>query len=419
MENPGTLKRAAVAQSDRDVLRAFARQVSQIAAMPVQVERRARWERHNALQPGRPLMLVFPEGSWRELLPDSALRCQGADARGMEWELRRRLFHHEHFRDDTPIPGDWVVEKVVTSTGWGLEPHHAYSADPTGAWGFDPVLKEPADLKTMRWPEIAYDETETRRRLALAQEAFGDLLPVRLSGIRHVSFHLMDMYTKRRGLLQTLEDLVENPGLVEDAMAFLTEGHLRLIKQYEALNLLGLNHDGAYHSSGGVTYLAGPIRPGADPERVTPRDIWASAESQEMAPVSPEMHERFVMRYERRLLELFGLNGYGCCEPLDGKVDRVLAFPNMRRISVSPFANVAKCAANIGDRAIVSWKPSPSHLVGTFNDALVRKTIREGLAASRGCRVEIILKDTHTCEGHPERFTRWTEIAREEIAAVG
>ncbi|MBC7236793.1 MAG: hypothetical protein H5T69_13215 [Chloroflexi bacterium] len=25
----------------------------------------------------------------------------------------------------------------------------------------------------------------------------------------------------------------------------------------------------------------------------------------------------------------------------------------------------------------------------------------------------MILKDTHTCEGHPERFTRWTAIARE------
>jgi hypothetical protein len=28
----------------------------------------------------------------------------------------------------------------------------------------------------------------------------------------------------------------------------------------------------------------------------------------------------------------------------------------------------------------------------------------------------MILKDTHTCENHPERFTRWVEIAREEIA---
>jgi hypothetical protein len=24
----------------------------------------------------------------------------------------------------------------------------------------------------------------------------------------------------------------------------------------------------------------------------------------------------------------------------------------------------------------------------------------------------MILKDTHTCENHPERFTEWTKIAR-------
>ena len=31
----------------------------------------------------------------------------------------------------------------------------------------------------------------------------------------------------------------------------------------------------------------------------------------------------------------------------------------------------------------------------------------------------MILKDTHTCENHPERFTRWTEIARQEIDRSG
>jgi len=30
-------------------------------------------------------------------------------------------------------------------------------------------------------------------------------------------------------------------------------------------------------------------------------------------------------------------------------------------------------------------------------------------------QVEVILKDTHTCEGHPERFDEWCRIAREEI----
>ena len=32
--------------------------------------------------------------------------------------------------------------------------------------------------------------------------------------------------------------------------------------------------------------------------------------------------------------------------------------------------------------------------------------------------LEIILKDTHTCDHHPERFTLWTKIARELVDAA-
>jgi hypothetical protein len=31
--------------------------------------------------------------------------------------------------------------------------------------------------------------------------------------------------------------------------------------------------------------------------------------------------------------------------------------------------------------------------------------------------MEMVLKDTHTCEHHPERFTVWTEIAQQLVAA--
>ena len=37
------------------------------------------------------------------------------------------------------------------------------------------------------------------------------------------------------------------------------------------------------------------------------------------------------------------------------------------------------------------------------------------LARQHGNVLEIILKDTHTCQHHPERFDRWTQICRELI----
>ena len=68
-------------------------------------------------------------------------------------------------------------------------------------------------------------------------------------------------------------------------------------------------------------------------------------------------------------------------------------------------------------RAIFSWKPQPAHLVGDFDAEAVRGYIRHTLevCAEHGCVLEMILKDTHTCENHPERFDQWTQIAREEI----
>ena len=56
---------------------------------------------------------------------------------------------------------------------------------------------------------------------------------------------------------------------------------------------------------------------------------------------------------------------------------------------------------------------------GPFNAPAVREYIRHTLAATRGCAVEMILKDTHTCEHHPERFDEWTRIARDLVNQCG
>ena len=51
---------------------------------------------------------------------------------------------------------------------------------------------------------------------------------------------------------------------------------------------------------------------------------------------------------------------------------------------------------------------------GYFCGNRIRTEIRRMLEVTRGCIVEIILKDTHTCNNDPERFDQWTEIAHEE-----
>lgn len=399
-------------EHDRDVLRDLARRVAEIAALPVMDERRTMWRRHNRLERVRPLIMVFPEGSWRELLPATDLTCRDEDARRIEMSLRQRIYTFEHLRDDQVIERTWFVPVCINNSGWGLEPRYHDASTATGAWGFDPVIKTAADLDRLRYPQISVDAEQSQRDLARAQELLGDLLDVRQRGVWRLSFHLMSVYSRLRGLEQVMIDMYDHPAMLQRAMLFLTEGYERMVQQYVDLNLLSLNNDGSYHSSGGVGWSSELPRTGFDGVHVRPCDIWASAETQEMAHVSPAQHIEFAMQYEKRLLAPFGLNGYGCCENLALKLDYVLSMANMRRVSVSPFADVERCAEQLGRKAIFSWKPHPAHLADFFDAAMIRDYIRRTLDVTRNNVVELALKDTHTCGNRPERFTAWTEIAR-------
>ncbi len=406
-----------VPASERNLLRDLARRVAEIAALPIQEERRSLWKAHNSLKPARPMILIFPEGSWTELLPAESLSTTTPEGRTIEENLRRRIYYHEHFADDTVVEADFVVSKAIESTGWGVEVKRRPSTTARGSWSFVPVLLEESDVDKLHVPRIRHDEDESARRLAFAEELFGDILSVRLTGVTNVSYHLMKQYTDYRGLEQMMVDMYEHPDLLHKVMRFFVDAHASILRQYLDLNLLSLNNDGTYHSSGGVGYTDEIPRPGYDPDRILPRDMWASAESQELARVGPAQHEEFALRYERKLLEPFALNGYGCCEPLTDRIEQVLTVPRLRRVSISPWADVRIAAEALGPDYILSWKPKPMHLVGPFDETAVRSYLRETveLAVGHGCVLEMVLKDTHTCEHRPERFDRWSEIARQEV----
>lgn len=398
--------------SDRQILRNLATQVAEAASLPIMDERRKLWVKHNRLEPVRPMILVFPEGSWRELLPDSTLECEDETARLWEWNLRSRLYTYAHFQDDTVLENSWTVPKRVHISDWGLEIQRSDKTQETGSWHFIPALANFDDMHRLHFPEVTVDEAGSQQELEQAHEVFKDILDVRQKGVAHISFHLAALYSDLRGLENTYTDMVEYPDEMLTLLEFLTQGLENLVDQYEALNLLSLNNDETYHSSGGVGYSDELPAPGFDPQRVRTIDMWSSAESQEYAVVSPRMHRKFALDFEKRLLNRFGLNGYGCCEDLTDKLQDVLTIPNIRRISISPFANVEKCAEILGSKAIFSWKPQPQLLVGNFDADFIRTYISDAINATQGCVLEMILKDTHTCENHPERFDQWTQIAR-------
>jgi hypothetical protein len=147
--------------------------------------------------------------------------------------------------------------------------------------------------------------------------------------------------------------------------------------------------------------------------------MWGFSESQETVGVSPQMFAEFVFPYQLPILERFGLNCYGCCEPLDKRWHIVQQIPNLRRVSVSPWADLARMAEMLGDRYIYSMKPRPTDLaMDGFDEDRIRAELREALRVTRDCRVEVIMKDNHTIRNDPRRVIRWVQIAREEAEAL-
>jgi hypothetical protein len=134
------------------------------------------------------------------------------------------------------------------------------------------------------------------------------------------------------------------------------------------------------------------------------------------------MHREFAFEHEARFIRRFGRAYYGCCEPLHAKVDLCAeCFPNLYKISMSPWVNFPEAVKNVRNRFVFAWKPNPAFLAyDKWDPGLIRNDIREKLtlAIEAGCSVEIHLKDLSTVRHEPWRLTEWERIAKEEAMRV-
>jgi len=397
---------------DRDVLRRLATRVAEAAALPIQAERARLWRDLNALKPRRPMVLAFPEGGWRELVPDSLAECADPLLRAWELGLRRTLYAHEHIRDDWPLTDWFNVGWAVGLSDYGLSPSFARTEE-LGSYRWEAPVEGPADLDRLHFRTVSIDRAETARRVEMAQEMLGDILRVRVHGALWWSLGLTQTLIHLRGLQQVMLDIYENPALLHRLMAFLRDAALRELETYESEGVLSLNNGpDDYVGSGGVGATDELPVPGSD-GHVRTADMWVLGESQEFVGVGPAQFDEFALQYQLPLLSRFGLVCYGCCEPLDRKLDLIMRrIPNLRRVSVSPWCDRAAAAQELGDRYVYSWKPNPATVCGpTVDYQAVEHTIRETLQIAQGCCVEMVMKDTHTFQGDPRRIARWSEIA--------
>jgi len=401
----------ALSEKDRTILRELARQLAEIAALPVQKEKAELWQRLNRLEQVRPLILLR-NGTWHETKDDITLEAENKFARRQEEELQKTLYHWKHMRDDQVYEAKVYSPIVIQSTGWGIETESTRPDHIFGAAHYNPVLNDEAEPSLIPMPTVTVNEEETERNYQEMCEIYDGIITIEKRGIAHHWFSIMDQFIEWRGLDNAFTDMIDRPEWIHSWMDRMTEREISLLDQYEKLNVLSLNNSVNRVGSGGLGFTNELPQADFDGTHVRAIDQWGHATTQIFSEVSPAMHNEFALTYEKRFLSRFGMVNYGCCEPLDRKLDIVKTIPNLRRVSMSPWVDVARGAEGLGSKYIFSYKPNPA-IIGmeTWDLELARRQLRDALEKTRGCVVEVIMKDLHTCRKQPRRMWEWVDMA--------
>lgn len=409
-------------EKDRDILRRLAERLASIAALPVHQSTSFGWDRLNRLVKGRPMVWIN-EIPWHEMEFNDELALQTRDGfcRGVEKELRRTIYEWNHMRCDMVVESKFNCPLVIRDTGLGITDKKLTSiTDMTSdivSQHFIPQIQSESDISKIRLPEVTLDREQTDANYQRLVDLFGDLIPIEKCGVQDFWFAPWDLLVTWWGVQEALTDLIDRPELVKLAMERLLTAFLYRLDQYEHLGLLSLNNTNVRVGSGGLGYDADLPAAGFEPAHVRTSDLWGSSAAQIFSSVSPAMHETFSLQYERRWLERFGLSYYGCCEPLHKKLDILKSIPNLRKISMSPWANLDEAVDNVGDRYVLSIKPNPAIFATDHWDLeSSRQSLRRSLKKTRGCVVEIIMKDISTVHYEPQRLWEWSRMAMEVVS---
>lgn len=407
-------------RNDTEILRKLASRAREISELPIMREREKLWTDLNDLRGTKPMVLVSPEGAWKEIDKLFELKCSDKTAREFEHSLKRRIYQHEQICDDSVFDSSFNIGWRTSNNGFGVELKNDVSGVDGGAYKhIPPITNIKEGLKKLHFREISVNRDTTYELVDNAEKAFGDILNVRIHGGHFWTTGLTIVAIAMIGLEELMLYMFDAPDELKALMKFLSDEMSNYMDQLEKLGILSYNNTNESIGSGNLGFtsdLPSYKNPVKGPVKF--KHLWGFCESQETVGVSPEMFGEFIFPYQKPLMERFGLTYYGCCEPVESRFDYLRDMKNLRCISVSPWSDIEKCAEAYGRNYVLCRKPNPGLVCVEFAEDEIRKEFRKTLKAASALNLMFILKDTHTISNQPDRFRRWVEIAREEIASA-
>ncbi|MEE8400370.1 MAG: hypothetical protein V3S89_15270 [Desulfobacterales bacterium] len=406
--------------NDLSLLRDLAKQYAEIAAKPVQEERRDLWRRHFSLKRTRPPVLITygMHNVWcRDTFSADNMECEDPFLRWYERWLRMQIFH-DAIGDDY-ICEPWIPQAAAYKTPWGLYGEAwgmglklQHTGDEGGAFKLEGTIAAWEDMVKLKPPAHEIDEDATASNCERLGEAIGDILEIDVSRspvLINFAGDISTTVTGLRGLEQIMLDMYDSPVQLRELLSCLRDGVLENQGAAEAAGDFSLTSQ----SNQAMTYAEELEAPKPNSGARKRNALWGFCAAQEYALVSPAFHEEFLLKYQMPIMAPYGLVHYGCCEDLTQKIDMLRQIPNLRSIAVTPRADVRKCADQIGKDYVVSWRPNPTDMVCTnWDPDRVTRIIRGGAEACRDSIFHIYLKDVETVQGEPQRLQRWTQQVR-------
>ena len=186
---------------------------------------------------------------------------------------------------------------------------------------FNIQVREPDDFSKIKMPKVILHEDVTDLSFQLMSDLFMNIIPVKKVGQTHIWFTPWDYLVRWWGIQEAMIDLVTRPEMVHDGVERLVQAWMIELDKFEEQNLLSMDNRNIRIGSGGYGYTGDLPGDDYDPDRVTPKNMWGCSNAQIFSEVSPEMQWEFAVEHAMKWLNRWKLTYYGCCEPLDGKMD--------------------------------------------------------------------------------------------------
>lgn len=400
-------------QHDQQIVRELAKHYLEIAHSEKQQRAQKRMLDTNNLKLVRPPVLL-DEIPWYQLNADGELTClcEEKRAQNAEFKLRKAIYYNKHFKADAICEPFFRIKRAYRSSGIGIDfvaadMRRTDDQNNIVSREYADLLEDESALEQLHDPEFTLFPKQDEDNVTYFTELFGNTLPVKLYGFDYLYSSPWDKITRLRGVEPIFMDMYDRPEYLHAIMQkFIsaTNAELDFVEKH-------LEVDATFpflHCTPGM--ISGREGTGL-------KATWYRGMAQSFGTISPKMFEEFEIDYIKPIAERFAYTYYGCCEPLHDKIDIIKKISNLRKVGVSPWADVDSSAEQLRGDYVFARKPNPAYVAMRTDPDVIRRETEETVTAciKHGCPCELVLKDISTVSHRPENLTVWAQTVSDVL----